>query len=179
MFRILTAGLVGVTAFASLGIAASAQDADAQGEDRINQLIIFGDDPCPASTSGEITVCARKAESERYRIPEILRGLDNPQSEAWNNKVLAYEAVLDSGTLSCSPAGAGGWTGCTGQMIQQAYAEKQTDASLRFSELIAEERAKRLATIDETAAETQARVEAEERARLGGGDAEPAAKPAP
>lgn len=182
VLRNLTTGLAGMAALASLGLVAapvSAQETDAQAEDRINQLIVFGDDPCPASTGGEITVCARKLESERYRIPEILRGLDSPQSEAWNNKVLAYEAVLDSGTLSCSPSGAGGWTGCTGQMIQQAYAEKRTDVSLRFSELIAEERAKRLAAIDETAAETQARVEAEERARLGGGNAQPAAEPAP
>ena len=134
-----------------------------QSEDSVNQLIIYGEDACPASTSEQITVCARKEESERYRIPEILRQSSDPKNDAWNNRVLAYEAVLDNGTLSCSPSGAGGWTGCTQQMVQQAYAEKQTDASLRFSELIAEERAKRLATIDGDAADEQDRVEDAER----------------
>jgi hypothetical protein len=56
---------------AAAGIAASqpvlAQDATS-GE-KVNQLIIYGDDPCPASNAGEITVCARKDESERFRIP--------------------------------------------------------------------------------------------------------------
>ena len=41
---------------------ASAQD---DGE-RVNQLIIYGDDPCPpAQADNEITVCARKAEAGR------------------------------------------------------------------------------------------------------------------
>lgn len=157
---------IAVAAFAiSLVVAwpAVAQDDGDAGGERINQLIIYGDDPCPVSTGDEITVCARKAESERYRIPEPLRQSDDPANEAWNNRVLAYETVLDTGTLSCSPVGAGGWTGCTRQMIQQAYAEKQTDASVRFSELIAEERARRLSAIDEEAEETQVRVEEAER----------------
>ena len=145
------------------GAPAQAQDGDGES---INQLIIYGDDPCPASTTDQITVCARKDESERYRIPEILRQSQDPANDAWNNRVLAYETVLDSGTLSCSPTGGGGWFGCTQDMIRQAYAEKKTDATVRFSELIAEERARRLATIDAEAAEQQARVEEAERAYL-------------
>lgn len=138
--------------------------AQASGEDRINQLIVFGNDPCPVSTRDQITVCARKEEGERFRIPEILRHVENPDNEAWNSRVLAYEAVLGNGTLSCSPSGPGGWTGCTRQMIEQAYAEKRTDASVRFSQLIAEERARRLATIDKDAAAQQEEVEDAERA---------------
>lgn len=141
------------------GAPASAQE----GEERINQLIIYGDDPCPASTDAEITVCARKDESERYRIPEALRGSESPENDAWNNRVLAYETVGSNGTLSCSPVGAGGWTGCVSQMLETAYAEKKSDPSLKFSELIAEERARRLATIDEEAATEQERVEEAER----------------
>ena len=38
--------------------------AQAEGE-RINQLIVYGDDPCPQSSANEITVCARKDETER------------------------------------------------------------------------------------------------------------------
>jgi len=129
----------------------------------INALIVYGDDPCPVSTSDQITVCARKDEAERYRIPEILRGSASPQNEAWNNKVLAYETVFDSGTLSCSPTGPGGFTGCTQNMIDQAYAEKRTDATVRFAQLIEEERARRLATIDADAQAAQADVEAAEK----------------
>ncbi|MBV1917770.1 MAG: hypothetical protein KUG65_06875 [Sphingomonadaceae bacterium] len=149
---------------ACLSLSATAMPAAAQtSEDKINQLIVFGEDPCPVSTADLITVCARKDETERFRIPEILRQSQSPENDAWNNRVLAYEAVLDSGTLSCSPSGPGGWTGCTRQMIQQAYAEKETDASLRFGELIAEQRAKRLATIDDEAEAQQEEVEAAER----------------
>ena len=145
-------------------LALPATPAAAQGsEDRVNMVIVFGQDECPQSSGDEITVCARKSESERYRIPEALRGSESPQNDAWNNKVLAYEMVGKSGTLSCSPAGAGGYLGCTQQLIDKAYAEKGADPSIRFSELIAAERARRLSTIDADAAATQARVEQAER----------------
>lgn len=144
-----------ITALA-LAAPAFAQDTP---EAKVNQLIVFGDDPCPASEDDTITVCARKAESERFRIPEELRESNSPQNEAWTNKVLAYERVGRTGTMSCSPTGAGGWTGCTGRLIEQAYAEKESAPELRFSELIAAEREKRLATVDQEAAETQKRVE--------------------
>ena len=136
---------------------AAAQQAAA--EPKVNQLIIYGDDACPESSDGEIVVCARKDEAERYRIPEGLRASASPSNEAWTNKVTAYEMVGRSGTMSCSPSGAGGWTGCAGKLIDAAYAEKKEDPGIRFSELIAAERAKRLATIDAETAETQKRVE--------------------
>lgn len=135
---------------------ALAQDAP---EPKVNQLIIYGNDECPVSADDTITVCARKAEAERFRIPQILRQSSSPQNEAWNNKVLAYERVSKTGTMSCSPVGAGGWTGCSGRLIDAAYAEKQSDESIRFGQLIAEERAKRLSTIDKDAAKTQTDVE--------------------
>ncbi len=163
MQRIHFAALAASLAFLATVAPAAAQVPAPSGEDRINTLIIYGDDPCPVSTEQEITVCARKDEAERYRIPEILRGSISVQNDAWNNRVLAYEAVLNQGTLSCSPTGAGGWTGCTEKLIEQAYAEKQTDATVRFSLLIEEERAKRLSTIDDTAATQQQEVEAAER----------------
>ena len=43
------------------------------------------------------------------------------------------------------------------------YADKANDAGIRFGEIIAAERAKRLATIDEDAAAEQERVEMIER----------------
>lgn len=128
-------------------------------EPKVNQLIIYGNDECPVSSDDTITVCARKAEAERFRIPQILRKSSSPQNEAWNNKVLAYERVSKTGTMSCSPVGAGGWTGCSGRLIDAAYAEKQTGEGVEFGKLIADERAKRLSTIDKDAAKTQSDVE--------------------
>ena len=52
------------------------------------------------------------------------------------------------------------------EMIEAAYAERANSSDLRFAELIEEERAQRLAAIDEDAAATQARVEELEEAEL-------------
>ena len=139
-------------------LAQSDQPADSSSE-RVNQVIVYGDDPCPPSTGDEITVCARKDEGERFRIPEILRQSDDPANVAWSERVTAYETIGKFGTMSCSPSGIGGWTGCTQLLIDAAYAEKEGSSDIRFSELIEQERAKRLSTIDEEAAAQQARVE--------------------
>jgi len=155
------ASLAVVAAFGSFPGPATAQE---ESGERVNQVIVYGDDPCPQSQGDEITVCARKPESERYRIPEPLRGVDQPQADAWSNRVQAYETVGRFGTMSCSPSGAGGFTGCTEKLIERAAAERANSTDIRFSELIAVEREKRLATIDTSAAEEQARVEEEERA---------------
>ncbi|MEL6873900.1 MAG: hypothetical protein AAGM33_00330 [Pseudomonadota bacterium] len=141
---------------------------DAAG-DRVNQLIIYGDDPCPQSTEGEIVVCARKDEGERYRIPETLR--DNPrdrQNEAWSQRVKSYEYVGASGTNSCSPTGLGGATGCTQQLLRAAYAEKGQDDTVNWGQLIEAERQKRLARIDGEAEAVEERlreIEAQREAR--------------
>jgi hypothetical protein len=140
----------------------SASPALAQGDgEKVNMVIIYGNDECPASSGDEITVCARKDEAERYRIPESLRGVEAPQNEAWNTRVLAYETVGQHGTHSCSPVGAGG---CTQQLVDRAFAAREQDPSVRFSELIEAERERRLSTIDAEAEEAQARVEEAERA---------------
>lgn len=145
------------------GLSASPAFAQSDGE-KVNMVIIYGNDECPVSSSDEITVCARKDEAERYRIPEPLRGVESPQNEAWSNRVLAYETVGQHGTHSCSPVGAGGITGCTQQLVDRAFAMREQDPSVRFSELIEAERERRLSTIDAEAEEAQARVEEAERA---------------
>ncbi len=162
MSRILSASIASALMLAVGAVSLLPVSAQDTGES-INALIVYGDDPCPVSTNDQITVCARKDDAERYRIPEILRDSASPQNEAWNNRVLAYETVFDSGTLSCSPTGPGGWTGCTQNMIDQAYAEKRTDASVRFAQLIEEERTRRLVTIDDEAQAAQQDVEAAEK----------------
>ena len=151
-----------LSALAPLLAAIPAQAQAAAEEPKVNLVIVYGEDSCPESTPDTITVCARKNEGERYRIPEPLRESVSPQNESWTNRVQAYETVNASGTMSCSPVGAGGWTGCSGKLIDNAYAEKRSDPGIRAGELIAAERAKRLSTIDAEAAETQADVEQQE-----------------
>lgn len=156
------------TTTAAIAMLASVSPAAAQnaGGDRVNQVIIYGDDECPESTGDTITVCARMDESERYRIPSNLRTSTSPENESWTKRALALEAVGDFGPLSCTPVGAGGDLGCTIEMIEAAYDERATSSDVRFAELIAEERAERLAEIDADAAATQSRVEALEEAEF-------------
>ena len=163
MTRLLT-----LTAASAIAVGLGSAPAAAQDNagDRVNQVIIFGEDECPESTGDTITVCARLDESERYRIPPNLRTSTSPENESWTNRALALEAVGDFGPLSCTPVGAGGDLGCTLEMIEAAYAERASSSDLRFAELIEEERAERLAAIDDDAAATQARVEELEEAEL-------------
>ena len=146
--RLLPAVALAAFAFAIPG-AAAAQD---EAGDKVNMVIVYGDDDCPTPEGGEITVCARKAENERYRIPETLRTSDSPQNTAWTQRVESYEMVGAFGALSCDPAGAGGFTGCTQQMINAAYADRAEGSNVRFSQLIEAARAERLSTIDADAA---------------------------
>lgn len=139
---------------------ASAQD---DAGDRVNTVIVYGDDECQPSSSEELVICVRMDEAERYRIPEALRQSESPANESWSNRVQAFEAVGDFGPLSCSPVGAGGELGCLAKIIEAAYAERRGGPSVRAAELIAQAREERLSTIDAEAAETQARVEELER----------------
>ncbi len=148
---------------------AIAQSASSAGADdsanNMNLVIVYGSDTCPPSKGEEITVCARKPESERYRIPEGLRDHPSAENESWTNRVTSYERVGAAGTQSCSAVGAGGWTGCMHNFIGNAYAEKKDSADTHFSEMVAQERARREATIDAQAAKTQTQVEAAEKAQ--------------
>lgn len=165
-------------AFSRLLIAASAfavatpivaQDATgpAAPEPKINQLIIYGDDDCPVSSDDVINVCAKLSERDRYRIPSSLRADPNDlQNQAWSERVMAYEYVGASGTMSCTPSGAGGFTGCGLKAINTAYAEKAQDPGITFGRLIAAERAKRLAGIDAEAAEVEERTKEFEKGRV-------------
>ncbi|MBB6427990.1 hypothetical protein [Sphingopyxis sp. JAI128] len=143
---------------------AAAQEAPAD-VDKINQVIVYGDDRCEPSSPDEIVVCNRLPESERYRVPPMLRG--NPldvRNEAWANKVVALERVGRFGTDSCSPTGLGGFTGCTQALVAGARAEQKAADKTDWQAMIADERAKRLAGIDAAAAEVEAAVVAEEKA---------------
>lgn len=158
MIRLTAALALAAAAFAAGP--ALAQDAPS---DDVRMSIVYGDDAAPECPAGQICVVARMPEGDRYRIPPTLRSSDDPENTAWTRRVEKLEMIGDFGTMSCSTAGAGGFTGCTQQMIAAAYGDKAEGANVRFSELIASARADRLATIDQTAAEEQARVEQIER----------------
>ena len=88
-------------------------------------LIIFGSDPCPRDT-----ICVRRSEGERYRIPQELRRVEpSAQSQSWAQRARSLEYAGASGTNSCTPSGAGGWTGCYQQMLRQAREERRARAN--------------------------------------------------
>ena len=154
--------------------------AQEQAGDKVNTIIIYGDDACPKSTSDEIVVCAVLDESERYRIPSSLREESNdPANVSWSERVKSFRYVGDFGTESCSASGLGGFTGCTNKYINEAVAERAARPSVRFGELIEAARAERLSNIDEEAAAVQARrdeidaeLDARERAKAQAADAD-------
>lgn len=116
----LGAGVIGLAALALPAAPAMAQQA------RVSEIIVYGTDPCPRSTDDEIVVCARKPESERFRIPEALRQGGALQSrQAWAARAKQFEVVGRTGINSCSPVGPGGWTGCTEQLIGQAFTDRE------------------------------------------------------
>jgi hypothetical protein len=96
---------------------------------RISEIIVYGTDPCPRSTDDEVVVCARKPEAERFRIPEKLREGGSLQSrQSWANRATAFETYGRTGINSCSPVGPAGFTGCTQQLINQAFKERREEA---------------------------------------------------
>ena len=117
--------MLGAAAIGLAGLALPAAPALAQ-QTRVSGIIVYGTDPCPRSTDDEIVVCARKPESERFRIPEALRQGGSLQSrQAWAARAKQFETVGRTGINSCSPVGPGGWTGCTEQLINQAFNDRE------------------------------------------------------
>ncbi|CAN5364896.1 hypothetical protein BH10PSE12_BH10PSE12_27840 [soil metagenome] len=163
-----------VTAAAVLALASGSafaqQPAAKPGSERMNLVIVYGDDACPTSNGEDIVVCARKEEQERYRIPEGLRGDPNaPANQAWGERAKSIEYVGASGTNSCSPTGGGGFTGCFNKLAKMAKAERGQADNVSWNDLVAAERAKRLSTIDADSDAIEARVKAEEAAKAKAG----------
>jgi hypothetical protein len=114
------------------GALAAGLAAPAAGQQQIRQLVVYGRDPCPRSSTGEeIVVCARKPETERYRIPQALRDAPStdPASTSWATRAESLEYVGRTGIGSCSTSGPGGWTGCLSQLIAAARAERRQEAA--------------------------------------------------
>ena len=105
--------------------------ADAQGvqREKVRRLVVYGADPCPRAQSGdEIVVCARRPETERYRIPKELRDQpgDDPDSTSWAVRAEALEYVGRTGIQSCSTVGPGGASGCWNELVRAWRKERAT-----------------------------------------------------
>ncbi len=112
---------------AGLAFTAQAQTEDTpDGQRRISQIIVYGNDPCPRSTETEVVVCARRPENDRFRIPEALRQ-QRPDSEntSWAVGAQQIEMVGRTGIQSCSPVGPGGFTGCWSEMMRRSREERR------------------------------------------------------
>lgn len=154
------------TLFSALSLAATtaaplaAQEAAGEQSDNVQMSVVYGNDAAPACPAGVICVTAVLPEEDRYRIPEDLRTSESGDNVSWVKRAQRLEFVGNFGTLSCSPTGAGGFTGCTNALIDAAYGEKRESSAIRFAQLIDQARKERLSTIDADAAAEQARVEA-------------------
>jgi len=88
-------------------------------------LIIYGNDKCPTNRAGEeVVVCARRPESERYRIPSELR----EGTAGSSNNGAAVSAMATGGTggsSTCSNVGGGGGNNCFANQMRAAKAERR------------------------------------------------------
>jgi hypothetical protein len=122
--------LIALAASATAAIGAFAIPAPATAQQNaIAEIIVFGNDPCPRSTDDQVVVCARRPESERYRIPPNMRQSGTPQQmQSWAVRSKSLETVGSTGINSCSPVGPAGYTGCLQKVIKEARGERQKQA---------------------------------------------------
>lgn len=158
MFSKLTLLTLAMLLPALLSLPAAAQEEPGE---KVNMIIVYGEEACPSNTGDEIVVCARKPEAERYRIPAPFRGGDPNSSinTSWAERARSFETVGQTGINSCSPIGINGASGCMAKLIHDAYAERKQPSDVHFGKALEAERAKRAATIDASTAAEQARVE--------------------
>ncbi|MEH6759178.1 MAG: hypothetical protein V7676_16970 [Parasphingorhabdus sp.] len=123
--RIAVSGMLPILIFVSLGVAHAASDPEPP--DRLVSLIVYGSEPCPAGKDGEIVVCGREPESERYRIPKELREVKyRPAEQSWASRVHTLDdASRSARPNSCSVVGYGGQTGCYAHALEQWRAEQR------------------------------------------------------
>ena len=126
-FALFLAAFASAAALPAPGSAQSTSSVDRNG---IRRIVVYGTDPCPPSPPGEIVVCARRPNDDRYRLPERFRAPDKltGDHEAWAYKAEQLEIHGASGIASCSPVGPGGASGCMQQLIDQAKAERRGEA---------------------------------------------------
>ena len=98
---------------------AAAQPVENQ-RSQVRQVIVYGNDPCPRGSGDEIVVCARRPESERYRLPPETSPPSPADSRSALERQQDIREATDTGTDSCSAVGPGGHTGCLQQRINKS-----------------------------------------------------------
>lgn len=97
---------------------------------RQSEIIVYGTDPCPRSTDGEIFVCTRRPDAERFRIPPRFRSSGAPQKRnSWVNQSKVFARQGLTGPQSCSAVGPAGFTGCALQEIHDAASARASDVN--------------------------------------------------
>jgi hypothetical protein len=137
--------------------------------EKVKQVFVYGEDPCPPSVGDEIVVCARMPDGDRYRIPKELRTDPNsPVVQSWANRARSIEYVGASGADSCSPTGSAGFTGCFAQISRAAREERQKMlGSGSWSDAVAKAREDRLGNLDAESEQIEAQARADgEAARI-------------
>jgi len=125
-YALSIAALAAATAAALVPAPAAAQGVQ---QERIRRVIVYGRDPCPrAASPDEVVICARRPDTERYRIPEELRddADDDPESTSWAVRAEALEYVGRTGIQSCSTVGPGGVSGCWNELVRAWRRDRQT-----------------------------------------------------
>jgi hypothetical protein len=121
--------IVALAAVSAASVTLLPAPATAQNE-KVRRLVVYGRDPCPRAQNGDdIVVCARRPETERYRIPKELRdsaAADDPESTSWAARAEALEYVGRSGIQSCSTVGPGGVSGCWNEMVRAWRRDRRT-----------------------------------------------------
>ncbi|MEH6789847.1 hypothetical protein [Parasphingorhabdus sp.] len=95
-------------------------------------MLAFGEDECPESIDGEIVVCARQPEEERYRIPKSVREKEKEEeaqyASSWSAQFQNHEDAARLGRPnSCSPVGTNGFTGCQAAVLRDWFAQRNQD----------------------------------------------------
>jgi hypothetical protein len=119
-------------------------------EPRVNEVMVYGNDPCPPPSNDPdvITVCGHFPESDRFRIPPNLRDNPNaPANQSWAGRATELSYVGRTGTDSCSTSGPGGFTGCLQQVINHAQAERHAAGDVNWTRMVEEARRDREARL--------------------------------
>jgi hypothetical protein len=118
-----------VLAAMSAPTAAQQRTAAARPAEKIRQVVVYGRDPCPRGSGDEIVICARRPNSDRYRIPGAMRNRTPARGgTSWAARARSFEYVGRTGVQSCSTVGPGGHTGCWEQMMRTAREEREAAA---------------------------------------------------
>lgn len=101
--------------------------------ERWSILVTYGEDDCPESVEGEIVVCARHPEEERYRVPKAVREKEKEEEAhyamSWTAQFQNHEDDARLGRPnSCSTVGTNGFTGCQAAILRQWFAERNVDS---------------------------------------------------